>query len=208
MLETVETAYIDAQTLVNMLHAYARPREAINRMVKNGELVRLKNGFYLIERKLWQGKDKIVPYEQIANFLYGPSYVSLEWAMSYYGFIPEKVYSVTNMVLGRNKEYKTPIGDFLYNSLSEDRFSIGITTKPEPNFIGGFLIATPEKALADLVHKTSHVSNKKELKDDLIEAKRIDPAIFQTLNKTLLGKIAEMYRSKTVSLLANLIGEL
>ena len=78
-------------------------------MVKNEELIRLKNGFYLIADKIRQGPNTIIPYEQVANLLYGPSYVSLEWALSFYGMIPERVHTITSMTLGRNKEYHTPI---------------------------------------------------------------------------------------------------
>ncbi|MFS8562842.1 MAG: hypothetical protein LVR00_00285 [Rhabdochlamydiaceae bacterium] len=119
-------------------------------MVKNKELIRLKNGFYLIADKITQGTHTIIPYEQVANLLYGPSYVSLEWALSFYGMIPERVHLVSSMTLGRNKEYHTPVGDFAYYSLSQDSYDIGITQKTSSDFASGFLMATPEKALADI----------------------------------------------------------
>ena len=105
-------------------------------------------------KKLKMNNATIIPFEQIANFLYGPSYVSMEWALSFYGMIPERVYTVTSMTLGRNKQYHTPIGDFSYFTLPARYYPVGITQKKSPDFVGGFLIATPEKALADLVFKT------------------------------------------------------
>ncbi|MBS0656081.1 MAG: hypothetical protein JSR46_09905, partial [Verrucomicrobia bacterium] len=112
ILRQIDTAYVDSQTLLTLLNDYKKPREAILRMVKNEELVRLKNGVYLISEKIKLGQKTVIPFEQLANFLYGPSYVSMEWALSFYGMIPERVHTVTSMTLGRNKEYHTPIGDF------------------------------------------------------------------------------------------------
>ena len=206
ILRDVETPYIDAQTLLQLLAEYKKPREAILRMVKNEELLRLKNGFYLISEKITQNSAQIIPFEQVANLLYGPSYVSMEWALSFYGMIPERVHTITSMTLGRNKEYHTPIGDFTYFGLSNESYSIGITQKKSPDFVGGFLIATPEKALADTVFKTCKNLDKEQLKEELLESKRIDRECFKELNKDLLGGIAKSYHARHVSYLADLVG--
>jgi len=100
ILKKIVTPYVDAQILLCLSGTYKEPRERINRLSKKGDLIRLKNGFYLIADRIAQG----LPYEQIANLLYGPSYVSLEWALSFYGMIPERVHTVTSMCLGRAKE--------------------------------------------------------------------------------------------------------
>lgn len=206
VLRQIETPYVDAQTLLNLLGDYRKPRECILRMVKNGELIRLKNGFYLIADKIRQGSNTHIPYEQVANLLYGPSYVSLEWALSFYGMIPERVHTITSMTLGRNKEYHTPVGDFVYYRLASDSYSIGITQKQTSDFVGGFLMASPEKALADLVFKTCKNLDKHQLKQELLESRRIDPQHFHQLNKDLLVKIAQSYRAKIVSYLVDLVG--
>lgn len=207
-LKFIETPYVDTQTLLMFLADYKKPREAILRMVENEELIRLKNGFYLITDKITNGYAKVIPFEQVANLLYGPSYVSLEWALSFYGIIPERVHTVTSMTLGKNKEYQTQVGDFSYFNLSSDRYSIGITKKKSPDFVGGFLIASPEKALADTVFKTCKNLNKDQLKDELLESKRIDRNCFRELNKDLLQDIATSYHSKHVYHLVNLVGAL
>lgn len=208
ILKLVETPYIDAQTLLNLLADYKKPREAILRMIKNEELIRLKNGFYLISEKITNGSSRFIPFEQVANLLYGPSYVSMEWALSFYGMIPERVHTVLSMTLGRNKEYHTSVGDFYYYTLSSESYSIGITQKKSPDFTGGFLIASPEKALADMVFKTCRNLDKDEIKDELLESKRIDRECFRELNKELLNEIAKSYRSKHVHYLADLVGVL
>jgi predicted transcriptional regulator of viral defense system len=206
ILKSIETPYIDAQTLLNFLDDYKKPREAILRMVKNEELIRLKNGFYLISEKITHGSSRVIPFEQVANLLYGPSYVSMEWALSFYGMIPERVHIVTSMTLGRNKEYHTSVGDFSYFTLSSESYSIGITQKKSSDFIGRFLIASPEKALADMVYKTCKNLGKDQLKDELLESKRMDRESFRGLNKDLLKDIVESYRAKHVNYLADLVG--
>jgi hypothetical protein len=208
ILKLVETPYIDAQTLLMLLADYKKPREAILRMVKNEELIRLKNGFYLISEKITHGSAKVIPFEQVANLLYGPSYVSMEWALSFYGMIPERVHTITSMTLGRDKEYHTSVGDFSYFTLSFERYSIGITQKESPGFVGGFLIASPEKALVDTVFKTCKNLDKDQLKNELLESKRIDRECFHELNKDLLEDIAKSYRAKHVYYLAELVGVL
>ncbi len=208
ILKLVETPYIDAQTLLKLLVDYKKPREAIVRMVKNEELIRLRNGFYLISEKITHGSAKVIPFEQVANLLYGPSYVSMEWALSFYGMIPERVHTVASMTLGRNKEYHTSVGDFSYFTLSSESYSIGITQKQSPDFVGGFLIASPEKALADTVFKTCKHLDKDQLKDELLESKRIDRECFHELNKDLLANIAKSYRAKHVHYLVDLVGVL
>ena len=207
VLKQIETPYVDAQTLLGLLTNYRKPRESILRMIKNEELIRLKNGFYLIADKIRQGTNQLIPYEQVANLLYGPSYVSLEWALSFYGMIPERTHTITSMTLGRNKEYRTPVGDFVYYRLSSDSYSIGITQKKTPDFVGGFLMASPEKALADLVFKTCKDLDKDQLKQELLESKRIDQECFHQLDKALLVEIAKSYHAKRVGYLVDLVGD-
>lgn len=200
----IATPYIDAQALLCFYAGYRKPREKIRRMVQSGELIRLKNGHYLMRDKIQEG----IPFEQVANWLYGPSYVSLEWALSFYGFIPERVYTVTSMTLGRAKEFHTPVGNFSYRTLPSASYAVGITHKEQSGFVGNFLIATPEKALADVVAISCKGLTKSELRTELLESKRIDPRIFQELDKELLEEIQESYRSRSVALFVDLVGTL
>ena len=201
LLYDADMAYIETQNLIPLLIEYTNPNDWISRMVKKGDLIRLKNGFFVIAEKI---KKKPVPFEQIANLLYGPSYLSFEWALSYYGMIPEGVYVMTSAVATRSKSYKTPLGMFDYTYLSHKRYAIGIDQKE--NASGRFLIATPEKALVDLVHHKSKKLSSKELLTDLIEARRIDEDHLKGLNRRHLQEIAESYRSETVTNLVQALG--
>jgi hypothetical protein len=201
ILRFSETAYIEAQNLLPLLSHYSNPRDLLSRLVKKGELIRLKNGFFVIKEKI---ENAPVPYEQIANLLYGPSYVSFEWALSYYGMIPEGVYVVTSAAATYSKCFTTPLGTFDYISLNHSRYAIGIDQRE--NSAGRFLIAKPEKALADLVHKKCKALNPKELLVDLLEGRRIEENHLKHLDKTLLAQIAEAYGSKIVNNLLFAVG--
>lgn len=201
ILTFAETAYIKAQNLLPLLSEYTNPHDFLARLVKKGELIRLKNGFFVIAEKI---KKSPVPYEQIGNLLYGPSYLSFEWALAYYGMIPEGVYVVTSASAIKSKDFTTPLGTFQYTHLSHSRFAVGIDQKE--NFSGRFLIATPEKALADLIHFKSKGLEPKDMLIDLIEGRRIDEDVLKGLDKKHLLEIAEKYRSKTVKNLIHALG--
>ncbi len=203
ILRFAETAYIETQNLLPLLGEYTNPHNFISRLCKAGELIRLKNGFFIIAEKIEQGP---VPYAQVANLLYGPSYLSYEWALSYYGMIPEGVYVVTSACAIKPKNYTTPLGTFEYSYLSHARYAVGIDQKK--NNAGNFLIATPEKALADLVHMKSKGLSGKDLLEDLIEARRIDEQVLKNLDKSHLAEISECYRSQTVHNFLHVIGRL
>lgn len=201
LINFAQTAYIETQNIIPLLKDYTNPHDWISRLVKKGELVRLKNGFFLIAEKI---KKAPVPYEQVANLLYGPSYISFEWALSYYGMIPEGVYVVTSVSQAKSKSFKTPVGTFDYIYLSHSRYAIGIDQKE--NSAGRFLIATPEKALIDLVHRKCKKLTSKELLTDLIEGRRIDEEDLRNLNKKHMLEISEAYRSKSVNNLIHALG--
>lgn len=203
ILRFAKTAYVESCNLKPFLGSYTNPDDFISRMVKAGELIRLKKGFFLIAEKI---ENSPIPYEQIANLLYGPSYISFEWALSFYKMIPEGVYVVTSASATKSKIFNTPAGTFDYTYLSHHRYAIGIDQKE--NAAGRFLIATPEKALADLIHLKSKKLESKDLLVDLIEARRMDEDQLKKLNKKHLLEIADNYRSKAVMNLVNVLGML
>jgi len=193
LLKNFKTAYVEAQNLLPFLDDYTNPRDFLARLVKKGDLLRLKNGFFLIREKI---QEDPAPFEQIANLLYGPSYISLEWALSYYGMIPEGVYVVTSVTVNQSKRFSPPIGAFDYRYLNHSRYAVGIDQ--QENSAGRYLIARPEKALADVVHFKAKTLNKKDLLIDLIEGRRIEEETLKTLDKKMMREIAEQSHSQAV----------
>jgi hypothetical protein len=104
--------------------------------------------------------------------------------------------------LARSKFNVSSRPQYIY--LSHSRYSIGIDQKE--NSAGRYLIATPEKALADLVHLKSKHLAPKDLLVDLIEGRRMDEKDLKNLDKKLLLEIAESYRSQAVKQLINTLG--
>lgn len=201
LLQFAQTAYVTTQNLLPQLDEGVNAYDMISRLVKKGDLIRLKNGFFLIAEKV---VDRRVPFEQVANLLYGPSYISFEWALAYYNMIPEGVYVVTSASAAKSKSYKTPVATFDYVALSHRRYSIGIDQ--QENGGGRFLIATPEKALADVVALKCKKLDAKDLLVDLIEGQRIDEDVLKRLDKKHLAEIEASYGSKAVSNLLTCIG--
>lgn len=109
--------------MLDLLKEYMRPNDKINELVKKGELITLKKGLYVTGPKL------NLPMPEsflVANHLWGPSYVSLDAALSYWGFIPEKVYEVSSMTTKTSKDYQTPIGRFSFFRAPLPYYSFGI----------------------------------------------------------------------------------
>lgn len=195
-----EIPYVEMQALEVLLREYENPKAYVARLVNQGELIRLKGGFFLIRELIQKGA---IPFEQIANLLYGPSYISLEYALSFYGIIPEATFVYTSMTLGRAKQFHTEIGTFRYHHLSQERYDVGLDHKE--NRFGGFFIASPEKALADLIFQTSQNMTKEALFIDLTESRRIEISTLKELDINLMKQIASVYRSKAIKTLADVL---
>ena len=112
--------------------------------VKKGNLLRLKNGMYAFAKD----KEKIEG-EEIASFLYEPSYLSLESALSWHGFIPEMVYAYVSLTARINRKFTNDFGTFLYRHIKPGLFWGYTEIKTEH---GHFLLAEPEKALLDYLY--------------------------------------------------------
>jgi hypothetical protein len=121
------------------------------RAMAAGEVMHLRRGLYcLAPRYLRRKVDPLV----LAQRIYGPSYLSLETALSYHGWIPEAVYSITSVSVDRSREFDTPLGRFNFARVPQATFYAEVS-RVETQAGDSFLLATPLKALADYlyVHK-------------------------------------------------------
>ncbi len=158
--------------LYTSLTDYNSPKDKISYMEKKGELIRIKKGLYVCSAKI---HGQLLSRELIANHLYGPSYVSLESALSFYGIIPERTETLHSVTFKRSKKFQTPLGLFEYQSIPKQLYAIGF----KQEFAGedyAYLIATPEKALCDLLLTTANLkfSSKKSMLNFLEQDLRID----------------------------------
>ncbi|HBS47819.1 TPA: hypothetical protein DEO28_01670 [Candidatus Dependentiae bacterium] len=162
----------------------------VKRVLKEGLLIRIRRGFYLIADK---GKLPFIDEFELALLIYGPSFVSLESALSYHGWIPEAVYTTTCVTTKRAKEFKTPYGIFSYEHIPSEIFYTGVNRIESKN--GVFFIASPWRAVADFIYTTRRSwKNISELEVDL----RIDKEDLINSDKEMLKLLAVKYPSRIV----------
>jgi len=114
----------------------------LNRLVKQGELVRLTSGTYILPERYGE-------IERIANALYFPSYLSFETALAKYGVISQLPYTLMFATPSKTKKLQAREYQIEYRKIKKDLY-FGYTTNED-----GTLIATPEKALFDIYYISS-----------------------------------------------------
>jgi hypothetical protein len=206
LLKSIPYEEFDYQTLLDSIHGYAQPRMKISGMLAKGDIVRVKKGLYILGESL---RRRPFCRELLANLIYGPSYVSLEYALHYHGLTPERVETVTSVTCGRSRTFDSPVGAFSFRMIPMEAFRTGMD-RVELDDGRSFLIAIPEKALADRIvaDRGAGISTQKELHDYLLSSLRIDPTNLRDLVPARLAEIAGHYRSRRVKLLGDLVNRL
>jgi len=193
----------DYQTLLDILKDYSRPRNKISDLIRKKIIVRIKKGLYV----LGDGYARR-PYskELLANLIYGPSYISLDFALQYHGIIPERVEAVTSVTTGRSRRFSTPLGLFIYRTIPLSAFQLGMDRVDIENDTS-FLIATPEKAMCDKIREDRGIQLRslKDMQYYLYEHLRISETSLIAMNPVNIKKIADRYRSGKIRLLKKLI---
>ena len=182
---------------MNCLSSYKSPRSKITQLLRSGDLIRIKKGLYIFGPKQ---RHALVSLEVLANQIYGPSYVSCEYALAFYGLIPEHVVEVTSVTTKRQKKYETPIGRFSYAPLPTQLFSTGFTLFQIDDQQSS-LIATPEKALADLLYiRKIKINTISDMEDLLFDDLRLDPDGVKRFHIGVLTDILKAGGSSTLSI--------
>ena len=196
----------DYQMLLDVLEGYARPRDKITQWLNRGIIVRIKKGLYVFGESL---RRKPYSRELLANLIYGPSYLSLEWALQYYGLIPERVEALTSVTTGRSRKFHTPAGLFAYRQIPLSAFRTGMT-RVEIDGTPAYLIAPREKAIADKIRldRGAVISSTRQMQVYLSENLRIDETALSELNPSAIVDIGQRYGSRKIRHLANFVGRL
>ena len=157
--------------LMFFLSDYKKPRDVVSRLLLTGRIIRIKKGLYMFGQT-WRKES--VSLEYAANLIYGPSAISLEYALGFYGLIPEKVNTITSVCVGRSRSYHTPLGHFSYSQMIPERFAVSMSL--QKTIQGNFFMASPLKALADKVWTDSRFqpSSVSAYAEYLFEDLRID----------------------------------
>jgi hypothetical protein len=189
----------DYTQLMSVLSEYSKPRDVVTRLLKQGKIIRIKKGLYIFG-ELWRRSS--VPGEVLAGLIYGPSAISLDYALSWYGLIPERVYTVTSITTGRSRQFDTPAGIYSYHQISAGRFSAGLTLQNGQE--GRWFLVEPLKALADKVFCDPRCKpdSPAYFNEYLFADLRIDEnQLIQVIDKNMADKINQIYDSVKVRLL-------
>lgn len=180
--------------LLPLLKDYRRPNDKIADCMAKGQLLSLKRGLYVLGPALASAP---VSLPLVANVLYGPSYVSTDFALAHYGLIPEGVREVTSVTPRRAKRFDTPLGRFSYETLALPAYRVGISTQAD-GAGHSYLMALPEKALCDklMLIPNLAITGVAALDSFLQEDLRLDMDALYAMDLGLLERIAEVGSKK------------
>ncbi len=120
----------------------------IKRAMSAEEILNIRRGLYCLAPEF---QKKPVSVYSLAERIYGPSYISMETALSHHGWIPEAVRACTCASFGNSKEFETPLGLFSYKRVPQHTFFLGVKRCKDENG-NVFFMAAPAKALADYLY--------------------------------------------------------
>ncbi len=177
---------ISTQILLTILKDYNRPYDKIMELMSQGDLIQLRKGLYMTSTLINTNRPE--PF-LLANHLYGPSYVSLDSALFYWGFIPERVFEITSVTSKLSKRSTVENTVFSFTHLPLAYYPVGIksvrlTDKQT------VLIASPEKCMCDKVITTAGVNlrSKKQAMTFLVQDLRMDKDRLRELNLREMAK--------------------
>ena len=187
---------LDYRLVIDALQGYAFPRKALSDALTRGDLLRIKKGIYV------QSGRGIPEYskEILANMIYGPSYISFEYALAYHGLIPERVEELTSATSGKRKSFDSPIGRFSYIHLPVHYYGLAFFRK-ELEEERAFLIATPEKAIADRIFAENGRFSIRSMRQFLFENLRMDPSDFRNLEEAIFADAYRLSGRRSLELL-------
>lgn len=157
----------------------------LNEWQAKGYIKKLRRGYYMFSDVSLDESTLFL----IANRLYAPSYVSGEMALSYYGLIPEGVYSVTSVSSKKTAAFKTPIGKFSYRTLKP---SLLFGYSLEKSSVGQYKIADIEKAVLDYLYFNPNMNNE----SDFFEWRFNGEDFFRKANLNKFSKYLSAFSNK------------
>ncbi len=171
--------YILSKEAVRLCKDRQVMKNQLSRWEKRGLIVKLRQGMYLLNDQ----DRKIMPTRTfLANQMYEPSYVSLEYALGLYGLIPERVETVSSITTRKTACFSNKWGDFTYQHIKPQAFR-GFSLRQEADNTGSF-IADPEKAVVDFLYFHSKECREGRVIELLMESYR-----FQNMESLRPGRL-------------------
>ncbi len=198
-LEHIGNIPVSTSTLASLFTNIEAGIQKVRNLEVAHKIIRLKKGLYVVAPNVSR---IAISTELIANHLYAPSYVSMQTALRYYGLIPEAVYTTQSMTIKHSRSFDTPVGRFEYKNMAREAFPIGITSINMQSY--AFLMASPEKALCDLIANSPKVNLRylKDVENYLEEDIRIEMDDFRNMDISIFERYAKVgKKSKSIETL-------
>ncbi|NLF94163.1 MAG: hypothetical protein GX564_09770 [Oligosphaeraceae bacterium] len=176
--------------LNSVLGKYRNQAAKTSSLLQRGDIVQIRRGLYTFAAPL---RRETLVSGVLANQIYGPSYVSEDFALSFHGLIPEMPAVVTSIAMGRSRKFVTAFGIFSYRYCRSQAYPIGVISIGERQ--NRFLIASPEKALFDKVFFDQRFDGS-DPQEYLFEDLRLDPDLTQQFDKQILEQLAPFMRGR------------
>jgi hypothetical protein len=208
LLTRLSNQPLSHQLLVSIFKDYERPNDKIYQLAKEGVIESIKKGLYVVGPAL--NVDRRPEPFLLANHILGPSYVSVETALSYHGLIPERVYEIASMTTQAPRKFNTPLGTFTYTRLPLPYYAFGIRSEKLADDQYA-MVASPEKALFDKIITTSGLlfRGKKAAREFLLENMRMDEDVLRQLNmEEMSGWVKGSLKEESLSMVISAIREL
>lgn len=186
--------------LLEQFRDYSDPYRKIRREVADNNLVHIIRGVY--------ETDASISGYLLAPVIYGPSYLSLDYALAYYGLIPEIVHEYTSVTCCKlkKKQYTNSFGRYSYRDIPAEAFPFGFETLEENGYY--YSIACPEKALCDKIYDSPLIRNYHAMELFLLESLRIELTELKRLNSSDVFEICEKYHSTNIRVLVGFLRRL
>jgi hypothetical protein len=201
------TVPLARETLDEVLSGYRRPGDKVSEWLRDGALQPLRRGLYLAGPPLRSGP---ICLPLLANHLYGPSCVSLEFALAWHGLIPEGVVEVTSVTPRPSRRLSNPIGRFRYQHLPLTYYAVGLELGEAGDGLS-FLMASPAKALCDrlVLSRSLPPLSRGAMRQWLLEDLRLNPELLHEINLAdLRACLATGYKRRQVGTLLAVIEHL
>jgi predicted transcriptional regulator of viral defense system len=166
----------------------------VHRALKHGEVLRLKPGLYCLAPEY--RKSDAHPFV-VAAVLHSPSHVSLESALAYHGLIPEAVYTVSSVTSLRSRVFDTPLGRFSFQRVPAVNPRAGVEAIEVARDSWAF-VATPPRAIADLIYLRKNVYWESDGLAFLTESMRIEEEDLAEITTEEFEEVLAGMRNKRV----------
>jgi predicted transcriptional regulator of viral defense system len=181
-------------TVNDVAHRLRKSADSVSGLLKRetaaGRVLRVRKGLYAFP----ENAGALIDGRTLSQNIYGPSYISMEYALSYRGLIPESVYTISNVSLNKSKHFSTPLGEFSYQRVPQ-KFFFSQVERIQGQGVGCFFVAQPLKALCDTLYCAK--KNWTGLVDACTDL-RIDQEDFPVLTGADIDELMENYRNTRV----------